>query len=127
MGQAMRRMHWFSRMAQVSVTEANFRAATSRQRAPTTALSGSSMWKWTIRASTIHGKESLLWWVVSVLELLNATQRVPLRLSVNRPHVAEAGNYSRDGAIRSDGNYGREKNYEPNSFGGPQQNRLREF
>jgi catalase len=44
-----------------------------------------------------------------------------MQLPVNRPHAAEASNYSRDGAMRADGNYGREKNYEPNSFGGPQQ------
>jgi len=44
-----------------------------------------------------------------------------MELPVNRPHAAEARNYSRDGAMRSDGNHGREKNYEPNSFGGPQQ------
>jgi catalase len=43
------------------------------------------------------------------------------QLPVNRPHAAEARNYSHDGAIRSDGNHGREKNYEPNSFGGQQQ------
>jgi catalase len=42
-------------------------------------------------------------------------------LPVNRPHAAEARNYGRDGAMRSDGNHGREKNYEPNSFGGPVQ------
>jgi catalase len=42
-----------------------------------------------------------------------------MHLPVNR-HAAEACNYSRDGAMRSDGNYGREKNYEPNSFSGPQ-------
>jgi catalase len=45
-----------------------------------------------------------------------------MQLPVNRPHAAEARNYSRDGAMRSDGNHGREKNYEPNSFGGPVQN-----
>jgi catalase len=44
-----------------------------------------------------------------------------MHLPVNRPHAAEACNYSRDGAMRSDGNYGRQKNYEPNSFGGPVQ------
>ncbi|MGO9060324.1 MAG: catalase [Candidatus Binataceae bacterium] len=44
-----------------------------------------------------------------------------LHLPVNRPHATEARNYSRDGAMRSDGNCGRDKNYEPNSFGGPQQ------
>ena len=40
------------------------------------------------------------------------------QIPVNRPKVAVA-NYSRDGAMRIDGNYGREKNYGPNSFGGP--------
>jgi catalase len=44
-----------------------------------------------------------------------------MQLPVNRPHAAEARNDSRDGAMRSDGNHGREKNYEPNSFDGPQQ------
>src|SRR5712692_3050897 len=44
-----------------------------------------------------------------------------MQLPVNRPHAAEARNYSRDGAMRSDVNHGREKNYAPNSFGGPQQ------
>jgi catalase len=44
-----------------------------------------------------------------------------MQLPVNRPHAAHAYNYSRDGAMRSDGNYGRQKNYEPNSFGGPKQ------
>ena len=41
-----------------------------------------------------------------------------LQLPVNQPHAAAARHYNRDGAMRSDGNYGREKNYEPNSFGG---------
>jgi catalase len=44
-----------------------------------------------------------------------------MQLPVNRPHVAEVSNYSRDGSMRIDGNHGRDKNYEPNSFGGPQQ------
>jgi len=44
-------------------------------------------------------------------------------LPVNRPHAAEVDNYGRDGAMRFDSNHGREKNYEPNSFGGPKQNR----
>jgi catalase len=44
-----------------------------------------------------------------------------MQLPVNQPHATEARNYSRDGAMRSDGNYGREKNYAPNSFEGPQQ------
>ncbi len=44
-----------------------------------------------------------------------------MQLPVNRPHAGEARNYSRDGAMRSDDNHGREKNYEPNSFAGPQQ------
>jgi len=45
-----------------------------------------------------------------------------MQLATNRPHAAEARNYSRDGSMRVDGNHGREKNYEPNSFGGgPQQ------
>jgi hypothetical protein len=41
-----------------------------------------------------------------------------MQLPVNRPYAAKVHNYSRDGAIRVDGSYGREKNYEPNSFGG---------
>ena len=40
---------------------------------------------------------------------------------MNRPQAAEARNYSRDGFMRFDGNQGREKNHEPNSFGGPVQ------
>jgi Catalase/Catalase-related immune-responsive len=44
-----------------------------------------------------------------------------MHLPINRPHVAEVRNYSRDGSMRVDGNHGREKNYEPNSFGGPEQ------
>src|SRR6202011_2339623 len=44
-----------------------------------------------------------------------------MHLPVNRPYAAEVSNYSRDGAMRSDGNYGRQKNYEPNSFDGPVQ------
>jgi len=42
------------------------------------------------------------------------------QLPVNRPH-APVNNYLRDGAMRFDGNSKREKNYEPNSFGGPVQ------
>ena len=43
------------------------------------------------------------------------------RLPVNRPHAADVENYGRDGSMRFDGNAGRTKNYEPNSFGGPVQ------
>jgi catalase len=43
------------------------------------------------------------------------------QLPVNSPHAAEAHNYGRDGYMRSDGNAGRAKNYEPNSFDGPVQ------
>jgi catalase len=43
------------------------------------------------------------------------------QLPVNRPKLAEANNYGRDGYTRFDGNAGRAKNYEPNSFGGPGQ------
>jgi catalase len=43
------------------------------------------------------------------------------QLPVNRPHATEAANYSRDGQMRFDGNNGRAKNYEPNSFAGPVQ------
>jgi catalase len=41
------------------------------------------------------------------------------QLQVNRPHATAADNYGRDGFMRFDVHYGREKNYEPNSFGGP--------
>ncbi|MGH7907183.1 MAG: catalase, partial [Candidatus Binataceae bacterium] len=44
-----------------------------------------------------------------------------MQLPINRPREVEVDNYSRDGAMRFDGNQGREKNYEPNSFGGPVQ------
>jgi catalase len=40
------------------------------------------------------------------------------QLPVNRPHATEAHNYGRDGSMRFDGNRGRSKNFEPNSFGG---------
>jgi catalase len=43
------------------------------------------------------------------------------QLPVNQPHAAERANYGRDGFMRFDGNGGRQKNYEPNSFGGPAQ------
>jgi len=43
------------------------------------------------------------------------------RLPVNQPHATEAANYGRDGYMRFDGNEGRAKNYEPNSYGGPAQ------
>ena len=43
------------------------------------------------------------------------------QLPVNRPHACEAANYGRDGAMRSDGNGCRAKNYEPNSFDGPKE------
>ena len=42
-------------------------------------------------------------------------------LPVNSPHAAKAANYGRDGSMRFDGNGGRAKNYEPNSYGGPAQ------
>jgi len=41
------------------------------------------------------------------------------QLPINRPHATEADNYGRDGSMRFEAHYGREKNYEPNSFGGP--------
>jgi catalase len=41
------------------------------------------------------------------------------QLPVNAPQRTTAHNYGRDGAMRFDTNGGREKNYEPNSFGGP--------
>ncbi|UEM05755.1 catalase [Skermanella rosea] len=40
-------------------------------------------------------------------------------LPVNRPHSAPVSNYQRDGAMRFDGNGGGTPNYQPNSFGGP--------
>ncbi len=43
------------------------------------------------------------------------------QLPVNRPRATRADNYGRDGAMVFDGNRGRAKNYEPNSFGGPAQ------
>ncbi len=45
------------------------------------------------------------------------------QLPVNAPRGVPGGarNYGRDGAMRFDGNGGRSKNYEPNSFGGPAQ------
>ncbi|MGH7788851.1 MAG: catalase [Candidatus Binatia bacterium] len=42
------------------------------------------------------------------------------RLPVNAPRAA-VHNYGRDGSMRFDDNGGRSKNYEPNSFDGPQQ------
>jgi catalase len=41
------------------------------------------------------------------------------QLPINRPRAAEVNNYGRDGLMRFDAHYGREKNFEPNSFGGP--------
>ncbi len=43
------------------------------------------------------------------------------QLPVNRPHATAASKYTHDGYMRFDGNRGSEKNYEPNSFGGPAQ------
>jgi catalase len=43
------------------------------------------------------------------------------QIPVNKPHAAAAQNYGRDGFMRFDGNQGRARNYEPNSFGGPVQ------
>ena len=45
------------------------------------------------------------------------------QLPINRPHAAEVGNYQRDGAMRTGDNGGPAVNYEPNSFGGPTENR----
>ena len=42
-------------------------------------------------------------------------------LPVNSPHATKAENYARDGVMRFDGNEGRAKNYEPNSFNGAAQ------
>jgi catalase len=41
-------------------------------------------------------------------------------LPVNKPRCPFA-TYNRDGAMRFDGNYGAQPNYEPNSFGGPKE------
>lgn len=41
------------------------------------------------------------------------------RLPVNAPQGGPANNYGRDGAMRFDGNGGRARNYQPNSFDGP--------
>ena len=43
-------------------------------------------------------------------------------LPVNKPKCP-MNNYNRDGAMRFDGNFGGEANYEPNSFGGPKEDR----
>lgn len=45
------------------------------------------------------------------------------QIPVNAPRgvVGRVENYGRDGSMRFDGNAGRAKNYEPNSFGGPKQ------
>jgi catalase len=43
------------------------------------------------------------------------------QLPINCPHAAKAADYLRDGSMRFDGNSGRAKNYEPNSFDGPVQ------
>ena len=44
-------------------------------------------------------------------------------LPVNRPRAAVVKNYNRDGSMRFDGNGGSTPNYEPNSFGGPKEDR----
>lgn len=44
------------------------------------------------------------------------------KLPINRPRAAKVNNYQRDGFMRFDDNAGGAPNYEPNSFGGPQQN-----
>jgi catalase len=41
-------------------------------------------------------------------------------LPVNAPKACRVDNYQRDGAMRSDGNFGGNPNYYPNSFGGPE-------
>ena len=41
------------------------------------------------------------------------------QLPVNAPHATTTDNYGRDGMMRFDDNGGSDKNYEPNSFGGP--------
>ncbi len=44
-----------------------------------------------------------------------------MQLPINQPRRVPVHNYGRDGAMRSGDNGGREKNYNPNSFGGPEQ------
>jgi catalase len=41
------------------------------------------------------------------------------QLPVNAPHATEVHSYGRDGLMAGQGNGGRDKNYEPNSFDGP--------
>ncbi|OPX19851.1 MAG: catalase [Desulfobacca sp. 4484_104] len=43
-------------------------------------------------------------------------------LPINRPRAIQAHNYQRDGFMRCDDNGGNSPVYEPNSFGGPQEN-----
>lgn len=43
-------------------------------------------------------------------------------LPINQPRAARVNNYHRDGFMRCDDNAGDAVNYEPNSFGGPQEN-----
>ncbi|MDD3580620.1 MAG: catalase [Desulfobacca sp.] len=43
-------------------------------------------------------------------------------LPINRPRATQAHNYQRDGFMRCDDNGGNSPVYEPNSFGGPQEN-----
>jgi catalase len=43
------------------------------------------------------------------------------QLPINGPRATKADNYGRDGLMRFDAHYEREKNYEPNSFEGPAQ------
>ncbi len=45
------------------------------------------------------------------------------QIPVNQPKAAKYHTYHRDGVMRVDGNYGGEVDYEPNSFGGPVEDR----
>ena len=45
------------------------------------------------------------------------------QIPVNQPRAAKANTYHRDGVMRVDGNYGGKVDYEPNSFGGPVEDR----
>ena len=45
------------------------------------------------------------------------------QIPVNQPKAANYHTYHRDGVMRVDGNYGGEVDYEPNSFGGPVEDR----
>lgn len=45
------------------------------------------------------------------------------KLPINSPHAAAVDNYQRDGKMRFDDNGGASPNYEPNSYGGPKEDK----